>query len=229
MADAPTPAINHQTDTTLPKVFCHLHAHSHYSLLTALPKTQELAKTAKKMGMPAIALTDNGNLYGAIEFYKDCKKEEIKAIIGIDAYVALRTRNDKEAIDKRKTRLVLLAKNTEGYKNLIKIVTASHLEGFYYKPRIDRELLEKYHEGLIAIAPALSSDIAAALHVSDQEKAQEKVDFYKKLFGPDFYLEVSHHPEIENHEVLMRDVIALGKKTGVPLVAGHEVYYLKPE
>lgn len=237
MADAPAKPIDPnapapippQINPNLPKVFCHLHTHSHYSLLTALPKTYELAKTAKKMGMPAIALTDNGNLYGAIEFYKDCKKEELKAIIGIDAYVALRTRHDKESIDKRKTRLILLAKTFEGYRNLIKIVTLSNMEGFYYKPRVDRELLEKYHAGLIAIAPAITSDISAALHVSDQEKALEKIDFYKKTFGSDFYLEITHHPELDNHSVHMEDIKALSKKTGVPLVASHEVYYLKPE
>ena len=114
--------------------------------------------------MSALALTDNGNLYGAIEFYKACKAEKIKPIIGIDAYVAARSRRDKQSgVDNRRTRLVLLAENLEGYKNLIKISTDSNLEGFYYKPRVDRELLQKYHGGLIAILPSFSGEVASAL------------------------------------------------------------------
>ena len=137
--------------------FIHLHTHSHYSLLNALPKTKELVQTAKDLKMPALALTDAGNMYGTIEFYQTCMKNEIKPIIGVDFYVATRTRNDKQGgIDNRRTRLVLLAKNEVGYKNLIKLVTDSYFEGFYYKPRIDRELIEKYHEGLICIMPHFS-------------------------------------------------------------------------
>ncbi|MEK7135340.1 MAG: PHP domain-containing protein, partial [Patescibacteria group bacterium] len=134
-------------------MFTHLRTHSHYSLLEAIPKIPELVKRAKKLGMESLALTDAGNLYGAIEFYKECVDEGIKPIIGVDFYVATRTRHDKEArVDNQRTRLVLLAENEAGYKNLLKLVTASYLEGFYYKPRIDRELLERHNEGLIAIA-----------------------------------------------------------------------------
>src|SRR3989344_4393141 len=141
--------------------FFHLHTHSHYSLLNALPKIPDLVEAAKKNGMSALALTDNGNLYGAIEFYKECEKAGIKPILGIDAYKALRTRKDKQAgIDNRRSRLILLAKNSNGYKNLIKLVTFSHLEGFYYKPRIDDELLEKYHEDLVCISPSFSGEIS---------------------------------------------------------------------
>ena len=120
--------------------FIHLHTHSHYSLLNALPKVEDLVEEAKKYGMPALALTDAGNMYGTIEFYKECKKAGIKPIIGVDAYVAARSRTDMQAgIDNRRSRLILLAKDVVGYKNLIKIVTRSYLEGFYYKPRIDHE------------------------------------------------------------------------------------------
>src|SRR3989338_10263267 len=195
--------------------FVHLHVHSHYSLLQALPKIPDLIVTAKKNEMPALALTDNGNLYGAIEFYKTCKKENIKPIIGLDAYVAIRTRLDKQAgVDNRRARLVLLAKNLTGYKNLIKLVTYSHLEGFYYKPRIDRELLEKYHEGLVAILPAFSSEVSLALKNRDQEKANETTQWYKKIFGEEnFFLEITHHPEIENHEKNMRTLEKFGVET----------------
>ena len=165
--------------------FTHLHTHSNYSLLNALPKIDELVAEAKKCGMKSLALTDNGNLYGAIEFYQACKKKEIKPIIGIDAYLALRSRNDKQPIDKERYRLVLLAKNDVGYKNLIKLVTLAHMEGFYYKPRIDRELLEKYHEGLIAIAPSFNNEILESLKSANTEQARERLDWYKKTFAPD--------------------------------------------
>src|SRR3972149_10197246 len=142
----------------------HPHTHSHCSLLEALPKIPDLVKKARLSDMDSLALTDSGNLYGAIEFYKECKEQGIKPIIGVDFYVASRTRLDKEArIDNERSRLILLAENNIGYKNLLKLVTASFLEGFYYKPRIDRELLEKYNEGLVAILPAFSSEISLAL------------------------------------------------------------------
>ena len=137
--------------------FVHLHTHSHYSLLNALPTVRELVEAAKQNGMDALALTDNGNLYGAVEFYQTCKKDGIKPIIGIDAYLAPRTRHDREAnIDKPRARIVLLAKTTGGYKNLLKLVTESYLDGFYYRPRLDRELIEKYKDGLVSIIPSFS-------------------------------------------------------------------------
>jgi DNA polymerase-3 subunit alpha len=124
--------------------YCHLHTHSHYSLLNALPKIEDLISFAKKNNMEALALTDNGNLYGAIEFYKECKKKEIKAIIGVDFFLSPRTRKDKDGgIDKPREKIILIAKNNIGYRNLIKLVTKSHLEGFYYKPRIDDQILKE--------------------------------------------------------------------------------------
>ena len=175
--------------------FIHLHNHSHYSLLYALPKIPDLVAKAKSFGMNALALTDNGNLYGAIEFYKECKSQGVKPILGVDFYVAVRTRMDKEArIDNRRTRLVLLAKDNIGYRNLIKLVTYSNFDGFYYKPRIDRELIEKYKEGLVCIVPSISGDIPIHLKNGNTESAEESASFYKKMFGDDFYLEVTHHP-----------------------------------
>ncbi len=212
------------------KPFTHLHVHSHYSLLNALPKIDDLVRAAQSDGQHSLALTDDGNLYGAIEFYMRCKKAGIKPIIGIDAYVALRTRHDKEArIDNRRARLVLLCKNTTGYKNLIALVTASHIEGFYYKPRIDHELLEKHHEGLVAILPSFSSEASLKLKEHKEKEAEEIIAFYKKTFGDDLYLELTHHPEIEGHEQLSKDIVALSKRADVPLVAAQDVYYLKKE
>jgi len=212
------------------KPFSHLHTHSHYSLLTALPKIPDLVKTAKNDGMSALALTDNGNLYGAIEFIKECKKNGIKPILGVDAYLSLRTRFDKQAgIDNTRHRLVLLAKNERGYKNLIELVTRAYLDGFYYKPRIDKELLEKNHDGLICISLSFSGDIVTALKGNDIKKAEELVAWYKKIFTDDFYIEITHHPEIERHEETMKKLVAFARESKVEIVAAHDVYYIKPE
>jgi DNA polymerase-3 subunit alpha len=199
--------------------------------LNALPKIDELIAEAKKHNMPAIALTDAGNLYGAIEFYKTCKKKEIKPILGVDFYVAVRTRKDMQGgIDNRRTRLVLLAKNYNGYKSLIKLVTDSYFEGFYYKPRIDRELIEKYKEDLICISPSFSSEISQALKARNVDKAKELINFYKGVYGNEnFFLEITRHPEIEGHEGLIQQLIKLAKETNTSIVAGHDVYYLHPE
>ncbi len=223
--------------------FTHLHTHSHYSLLNALPKIDALVEEAQKNEMTALALTDNANLYGAIEFYQAAKKAGIKPIIGIDAYVAYRSRHDKvSGVDKERFRLVLLAMNDTGYKNLIKLVTLAHMEGFYYKPRIDRELLEQYHEGLIAIAPSFSSDIMQSLKLSRPDEARERLEWYKKTFGvtidennpgktaqPNFYIEITHHPEIAGHEENMKKLSAFALETNTPIVAAHDVYYISPE
>lgn len=210
--------------------FVHLHTHSHFSLLNALPKIPTLVNAAKEDRQTALALTDDGNLYGAIEFYKTCTKEEIKPIVGVDFFVAPRTRHDKEhRIDNYTSRLVLLAKNKEGYDNLVKLVTYSFIEGFYYRPRIDEELIEKYSANLIAILPSFSAPTSKALNDDDKEKAAEILDWYKGIFGDDLYLEITHHPEIADHSELQEKIVKLGEKASVPLVAAHDVYYMKKE
>lgn len=216
-------------EKTLPKPdFVHLHVHSHYSLLGALPTPKELAAAAKADNMPALAITDNGALYGAIDFYKACTKEGIKPIIGIDAYLAPRSRHQKDAgIDKPKGRLVLLAKTFNGYQNLIKIVTDSYVNGFYYRPRIDHELIESLHDDLVCIIPSFSGEPVLALKEADREKAGASLDWYRSVFGTDCYLEVTHHPEIIDHEPLQEKIIALARETETPLVAAHDVYYLQ--
>lgn len=212
------------------KFFTHLHTHSHYSLLNSLPKIPDLVAAAKENNMSALALTDNGNMYGAIEFYEKCLAADIKPIIGIDAYMAIRTRLDKESrIDNRRTRLVLLAKNHGGYKNIIKLVTDSHLKGFYYKPRMDRETVEKWNKDIICISPAFSGEISIHLKNDEKEKALETLNFYKKTFGDDFYIEITHHPELEGFPDLCQKIKAFAKETNTPMVAAHDVYYIKPE
>jgi DNA polymerase-3 subunit alpha len=210
--------------------FVHLHVHSHYSLLNALPTPKELAAAAKADEQFALALTDNGALYGAIDFYQACIKEGVKPIIGLDAYLAPRTRFDKEAqIDKPRARLVLLAKNVVGYQNLIKLVTRSNTEGFYYRPRLDEELLCAHAEGLVCLIPSFAGEVALALKADDWERAGERLDWYRTLYGEDCYLELTHHPEIIGHEILQAKIKNLAQKSGAPLCAAHDVYYLKPE
>ena len=215
--------------TPLTANFIHLHTHSHYSLLNALPTPKELAAAAKADGQDALAITDNGAMYGAIDFYKACTKEGIKPIIGIDAHLAPRTRFDKDAqIDKPRARLVLLAKNFTGYQNLIKMVTLSNTEGFYYKPRLDEDLLKRHHEGLVCIIPSFAGEVAKGLIDDDMEYAAQRLDFYRQLYGDDCYLEITHHPEILDHEANQTKIKKLAKDTNTPLVAAHDVYYLKP-
>jgi len=211
--------------------FTHLHTHSHYSLLNALPKIDEIIAKAKYEKMNAIALTDLGNLYGAIEFYKKCQDADIKPIIGVDTYVAVRTRSDKQAgIDNRRYNLVLLAKNNTGYKNLINIVTSANLEGYYYKPRIDRELMQKYHEGIICLSGSYGGEISRALRNNDLEKAEKIAFEHREIFGPEnYFLEISHHPKIEGHSEVQQKIVKLSKKTGIPVVACQDFYYLNPE
>jgi len=177
--------------------------------------------------MNSLALTDDGNLYGAIPFYKACKKADIKPIIGVDFYLAVRGRKDKEpGIDNRRHRLILLAENETGYKNLIKLVTRANLEGFYYKPRIDNILIEKYSEGLVCIIPPLRGDVGSLLTSKNPKDAQERLDWYKNIYGEkNVFLGISYHPEITGHQELQKKIA----KLNAPLVVAQDVYYIKPE
>lgn len=195
-----------------------------------MPTPKELAAAAAADGQDVLAITDAGALYGAIDFYTACKAANIKPIIGLDAYLAPRTRFDKETnIDKPRARLVLLAKTFHGYQNLIKLVTRSNLEGFYYRPRLDDELLSELKDDLICIIPSFAGEVAQALKDSQPDKAAERLDWYKKTFGTDCYLELSHHPEIFGHEENQKRIKELARQTNTPLVAAHDVYYLKPD
>ena len=210
--------------------FVHLHIHSHFSLLDGLPKIDDLIQKIKELGMDAVALTDHGYMYGIIEFYKSAKKNGIKPILGLEAYVAPRTKKDKEAgIDDKKYHLVLLAKNNTGYQNLIKLTTEASLEGFYYKPRVDKELLEKYSEGLIALSACMSGEIPRAILTRDFEKAEELIKTYKKIFGENFYLELEHHPGIKVSEMVNQKLIEYSEKFDVPLVAAYDAHYLEKD
>lgn len=206
--------------------FVHLHTHSMYSLLNAVPTPKELVKAAQEDGQHAMAITDAGALYGAIDFYIQCQKAGIKPIIGIDAFLAPRTRFDKEMMDRPRARLVLLAKNNIGYKNLIKMVTISNTEGFYYRARMDHELLKENSEGLICIIPSFAGETVQHLKNNDLEKAEASLAWYKEIYGENLYHEITHHHEILDHSELQEKIKTLAQKGDVPLVAAQDVYYM---
>jgi len=211
--------------------FTHLHVHSHYSLLDGLPKIDELLDYVQKLGMDSVALTDHGVLYGAVEFYQKAKEKGIKPIIGCEVYMAFERMNQRRPnIDDKRYHLVLLAKNEKGYKNLVKLVTKAHLEGFYYKPRIDDELLAKHSDGLIGLSACLQGKIPRLILSGKTEEAEKLTKKYQEIFGKEnFYLELQHHPHIKEQAKVNKEIISLSKKTGVPLVATNDVHYLKPE
>ncbi|MFH1978869.1 MAG: DNA polymerase III subunit alpha [Patescibacteria group bacterium] len=211
--------------------FVHLHNHSHYSLLDGLTKIDELVNTAIEERMPAVALTDHGNMHGIIEFYKKAKKAGIKPILGTEAYVAPRLLSQKEhGKDNRFYHLVLLAKNERGYKNLLKLTSKAHLEGFYYKPRMDRDILAKYSEGLIASTACLAGEIPRLLHSEKYDKAKETALIYQDIFGKDsFFLEIQHHPNVPNQETVNRRMVELGHKLNIPIIATQDIHYLQKE
>jgi len=210
--------------------FVHLHVHSHYSLLDGLAKIDQLIDKAKEYQMPALALTDHGVMYGALEFYLKAKESGINPIIGAETYIAPRTIYDKvPKIDTSPYHLTLLAKNYQGYLNLIKLITIANLEGYYYKPRIDKNLLQEHSTGLIALSGCLQGEVARLILSRDFEKAEKTAKKYAEIFDGEFYLEIMDLPNIEEQVFVNKELIKLSKKTGIPLVATNDVHYLNPE
>ncbi|MDX5707025.1 DNA polymerase III subunit alpha, partial [Clostridioides difficile] len=212
------------------KDFAHLHVHTEYSLLDGFSRVKKLIKRAKELNMSSIAITDHGCMFGVIDFYKTAIKEGIKPIIGCEVYTAARGLRDKDPnYDKYQGHLVLLAKNMEGYKNLIKIVSISYVEGFYYKPRVDMEELKKHNKGIIALSACLAGDVARALMNRNYEKAKQFALDYRDIFGEEnFFLEIQDHNLPEQKEV-NSGLVKLSKETGIPLVATNDVHYVNKE
>ncbi len=210
--------------------FVHLHNHSHYSLLQSPSSPKDIVKTAKEQGCTSVALTDNGVMYGAIEFYKACKEEDIKPIIGMEAYIAPRLMKDKDfRSDGKPWTLVLIAENNEGYENLLKLSSIAHLEGMYYKPRIDLEVLEKHKKGLIALSGGLNGEIPnAILEGFEEDDIKKIVKKYLNIFGKNnFFFEISYHPNISGQMEVNEKLIELSKDLNVSLVIGQNTYYTK--
>lgn len=210
--------------------FVHLHLHSEYSLLDGYTRISKLFDRAKELGMDSVAITDHGAMFGVVDFYKEAKKHGVKPIIGCEVYTAPRTRFDKDPVkDKNMGHLVLLAKNNNGYNNLIKIVSQGYTEGFYYKPRIDIEVLEKYSDGIICLSACLAGDIKRKILNNDYEGAKQLALKYNNIFGEgNFFLELQDHG-IEEQKLVNTNVIKLSKETGIPLVATNDVHYLNKD
>ncbi|MBI2040317.1 DNA polymerase III subunit alpha [Candidatus Microgenomates bacterium] len=228
--------------------FVHLHGHTEYSLLDGLSKIPKLVKTVKDFGMDAVAITDHGVMYGAIEFYKQCRDAGIKPIVGVELYVAKRSHKDKEGkLDSEPFHLTVLAKNYQGYLNLMKLTTLAHVEGYYYRPRVDKKLLKEFSEGLIALSGCPSSEFIRSLH--DPKKAEEVAKSYLEIFGEgNFYFELQRHPYQDNLEVakdeivikelqdlvkiqqmMERGVLELSPKLGIPIVATNDFHYIQKD
>ena len=211
------------------KNFTHLHLHTEYSLLDGACRIEGLMQRVKALGQTAVAITDHGVMYGCVDFYKAAKKVGVKPIIGCEVYVATRTRFDKVNRIDGSNHLVLLCKNETGYKNLIKMVSAGFTEGFYNKPRVDHELLEEYHEGLICLSACLAGEIPQALLAGDYEKAKNLARYYEDLFGKgNYYIEIQDHGLDEQRTVLPL-LVRLSRETGIPLVATNDAHYLEKE
>ena len=209
--------------------FVHLHVHSEYSLLDGMCRVSELPKRAKELGMKAIAITDHGVMYGVVSFYEACVKEGIKPIIGCEVYVAPRSRYEKEGgKDDKYFHLTLLVKNKKGYENLIKLVSHSFIDGYYYKPRIDHELLEKYNEGLIALSGCLAGEVNQAILNGNLEEAEKIALWHKNLFKDDYYLEIQNNG-VPSQVQVNQQLVAMSKKLNIPLVATNDAHYLRKE
>ncbi|KKP59482.1 MAG: polymerase III alpha subunit protein [Candidatus Roizmanbacteria bacterium GW2011_GWA2_34_18] len=210
--------------------FVHLHLHTGYSLLDGMCRIDDVIDKAIAEKMSAVAITDHGALYGAFKFFVKAIESGIKPIIGVETYKAKNSRLDKQShVDRDQYHLVLLAKNLSGYQNLLKIVTTAYLEGFYYKPRIDFEILEKYHEGIIALSACLNGEIPSLILENQTQQAEKILEKYLKIFKEDFYLEIQRHPKIEELDRVNKELIRLSRKFGVPLVATNDVHYLEKE
>ena len=211
--------------------FTHLHLHTEYSLLDGSGKIKELVLRAKELGMDSLAITDHGVMFGVIDFYKACIMEDIKPIIGCEVYIAPNSRFDREpgATEDRYYHLVLLAENNRGYQNLMKIVSIGFLEGFYYRPRIDKEVLRQYSEGIIALSACLGGEVAGLLRKGFYEEAKKAAQGYVDIFGEDnFFLELQDHG-IPEQRTVNHGLIRMSNETGIKLVATNDVHYTYKE
>ncbi len=210
--------------------FVHLHVHSEYSLLDGLPSVKAIAERAATLTQPAIALTDHGVMFGAIEFYTACKKANVKPIIGMEAYLARRGRGDRDPhLDSDPWHLLLLAENEEGYKNLMRLATTAQLDGFYRYPRVDKEILAAHSAGLICTSGCLSAEIPDLLRAGRKSEAYAALERYHNVFGDRFYLELQKHQGLDELEPINRQLVEWSRETGLPLIVTTDAHYLRAE
>ncbi|TAK01534.1 PHP domain-containing protein, partial [bacterium] len=208
--------------------FVHLHCHTQYSLLDGANKIETLLERIKQLKQPAVAMTDHGNMFGAIEFYREAMRHGVKPIIGCEIYVAPASRFERKGVDKGNKEynhhLILLAMNLEGYRNLCKLVTAGYMEGFYYRPRIDKELLKEHNRGLIALSACLQGEVASALSAGQVGKATAAAESYAAIFGDRYYLEIQDN-KLPQQEKVNPMILELSKDLSIPVVATNDCHY----
>ncbi len=210
-------------------MFVHLHNHSEYSLLDGLSRLDAMAKRAAELKMPALALTDHGNVHGAVDFYKACKAEGVKPIIGVEGYVASGGRSSRDPNERQPYHITLLAQTQAGYLNLLKLVTTGHLEGFYYRPRVDRETLEKYSAGVIVLSGCTSAEVSRRVQEGRPDAALEAIGWYREVFKDRYHLELMRHAGVPGLEEANRGLVELSRKMGVPLVVTNDSHYVLRE
>ena len=216
--------------------FVHLHVHTQYSILDGQSSIDNLFNRAEELGMPGLAITDHGNMYGVKEFFKFAKKHpSVKPVIGCEAYVSV---GDHRVKEKGYYHLILLAKNYQGYKNLVKIVSTAQIEGMYYRPRVSHEVLEKYHEGLICSSACMAGEVPRAILAGDMDQVDKVIEWHKKVFGDDYYLEVMlHKTEVpglsrevyDNQMVYNKVIFELAEKHHVKVIATNDVHFVRKE
>ena len=211
--------------------FTHLHVHSHYSLLDGLGKINALVEQVKELGMEALALTDHGVMYGVIDFYRCATEAGVKPILGLEAYIAPKGRlNKRGKIDMSPRHITLLAQNNAGYQNLIKLTSKAHLEGYYYKPRIDYELLQEHQEGLVVLSGCMNGDIAKSIINKQEEETKRLIEWHIEVFGRDrFFLEVQHHPSLAGQAIINDALLKYGRQYNLPVVATCDSHYIHPD
>jgi DNA polymerase-3 subunit alpha len=208
-------------------LFTHLHTHTEYSMLDGISRIPDLVYQVRDMGMESLAITDHGNLYGVVDFYSECKEAGIKPIIGCEVYVAHRSRHDRNASERSPYHLVLLARDNTGYRNLMQLVTMAHLEGFHYRPRIDWEILQQFHQGLICLSGCASAEVPRLLGDGRMEDARRKILQYRELFGDGYFLELQRHEHVEQLPAINDALTRLGGDLGIPLVVTNDSHYVR--
>ena len=208
-------------------MFTHLHTHTEYSMLDGISRIPDLVNRTRELGMDAMSITDHGSLYGVVDFYSECKEAGIKPIIGCEFYVAHGSRHDRTPNERTANHLVLMAKDNTGYRNLLQLVTLSHLEGFHYRPRIDKELIERHRSGLICLSGCPSAEVPTLLADGNFQDAKQMVGWYRELFGENYFLELQRHEHIEQLPRINDGLVRLNRETGVPLLVTNDAHYVR--
>ena len=208
-------------------MFTHLHTHTEYSMLDGISRIPDLVNRTRELGMDAMSITDHGSLYGVVDFYSECKDAGIKPIIGCEFYVAHSSRHDRTPNERTANHLVLIAKDNTGYRNLLQLVTLSHLEGFHYRPRIDKELIERHRSGLICLSGCPSAEVPTLLADGNYQDAKQMVGWYRELFGENYFLELQRHEHIEQLPRINDGLVRLNRETGVPLLVTNDAHYVR--